>query len=525
MLFVESQTLSHEVERAKRIELLEELQKNNLTPLIRSARLNCFSNALLGPENIARLETAIASSIEQESQTAYVRGDVFCLVDHVFFLVFDDDRKPAPAIRAGIVYSARTTEPFRKLHSFCTDLEKLLLLSHATPEIESAAPMPQWEQGKPSMPEGFKRFVARQDTDSLFTSSRKETMTKRIRATSILEDPSARVFLRRAKDAHVEGYASKLLTGATAGPNDSSIERLEDAGLVEREVQVSCRKTGHALFRLPTPHALAVVTVSDATCSDCGAPVADEKVEEVISPTLLAAALLEDGSWLISRLHNILREMGISESEIAVGPSEGEGYGQMMANICGESFLLVARDGELTPAFARWAIDLEIETEASHLVVVATGRIHNQAAVLLHNHARHRVRAGQNFELILADEAAVAGYELRHAFDRVSQRVVAEQLCELDSGLGLSVSQLIITKFKLLPDAEPASHDDFVVTESEIPHQKRPLSLAAHATAHAVEVLDVEELTIEPSDNLGHESDANLGINLNSDSQNTEQTV
>jgi hypothetical protein len=81
-------------------------------------------------------------------------------------------------------------------------------------------------------------------------------------------------------------------------------------------------------------------------------------VEEVISPTSLAASLLEDGSWLIGRLHNILREMGISESEIAVGPSEGEGYGQMMANICGESFLLVARDGELTPAFARWAIDL-----------------------------------------------------------------------------------------------------------------------------------------------------------------------
>ena len=525
MLFVESQTLSHEVERAKRIELLEELQKNNLTPLIRSARLNCFSNALLGPENITRLETAIASSIEEENQTAYVRGDVFCLVDHVFFLVFDDDSKSAPAIRAGIVYSARTTEPFRKLHSFCSDLEKLLVLSDATySETESEAQRPQWEQGKPSMPEGFKRFVGRQDTDSLFTSSRKETMTKRIRATSILEDPSARIFLRRAKDAHVEGYASKLLTGATAGPNDSSIERLEDAGLVEREVQVSCRKTGHALFRLPTPHALAVVTVSDATCSDCGAPVADEKVEEVISPTLLAASLLEDGSWLISRLHNILREMGISESEIAVGPSEGEGYGQMMANICGESFLLVARDGELTPAFARWAIDLEIETEASHLVVVATGRIHNQAAVLLHNHARHRVRAGQNFELILADEAAVAGYELRHAFDRVSQRVVAEQLCELDSGLGLSVSQLIVTKFKLLPDAEAVSHDDFAVTESDIPHQKRPLSLAAHATAHAVEVLDVGELTTEPSENLG-QGDTNLGINLNSDSQNTEQTV
>ena len=173
-------------------------------------------------------------------------------------------------IRAGIVIQQEPPSPAEK-HSFGHN-SKALLTSHATSETESAAPLPQWEQGRPSMPEGFKRFVARQDTDSLFTSSRKETMTKRVRATSILEDPGARIFLRRAKDAHVEGYASKLLTGATAGPNDSSIDRLEDAGLVEREVQVSCRKTGHALFRLPTPHALAVVMSAMQHFSDCVAP-------------------------------------------------------------------------------------------------------------------------------------------------------------------------------------------------------------------------------------------------------------
>lgn len=527
MLFVESQTLSHEVSRANRSQFLDELQKKNLTPLIRSARLNCFGNALLTPESISELENAIAASIEAEDQKAYVRGDVFCLVDHVFFLLFDDENKAGPLLRAGIVYSARTTEPFRKLHSFCQELEKLLFpANEAEGEIPRATEVKHWAHGKPSMPEGFKRFVARQDTDSLFTSSRKETMTKRIRATSILEDPSARIFLRRAKDAHVEGYASKLLTGDTTGSNDSSIGRLEDAGLVEREVQVSCRKTGHALFRLPTPNALAVVTVSDATCSECGAPVADEKVEEVISPTRLAASLLEDGTWLISRLHYILRELGISESEIAIGPSEGEGYGQMMANICGESFLIVARDGELTPAFARWAIDLEVETEASHLVVVATGRIHNQAAVLLHNHARHRVRAGQNFELILADEAAVAGNELRHAFERVSQRVVAEQLCELDSALGLSISQLIVTKFKLLPQAEEPLQDDSNMSAAETHLYKRPLSLAAHATASTVEVIDLEEfITPEPNESLGADSEGTIGSTVNSGSQATETTV
>ena len=71
-----------------------------------------------------------------------------------------------------------------------------------------------------------------------------------------------------------------------------------------------------------------------------------------------------------------------------------------MVNLCGESFLLVTRDGDLTPAFARSAIDLEIETEASHLVIVATGRLHNEAGLLLHTHAGRRVSGGRDFQTI-----------------------------------------------------------------------------------------------------------------------------
>src|SRR5262249_46755634 len=155
----------------------------------------------------------------------------------------------------------------------------------------------------------------------------------------------------------------------------------------------------------------------------------DEKVEEVIAPTRLASSLLENGSWLVNRIHHILRELGIPEREIAIGPSDGEGHGRIMTNVCGESFLLMVRDGDLTPAFARKAIDVEIETEASHLVVVATGRIHNHGRAILNNHAKRRISAGRDFELILADGAPAVASELRNSFERVSQRVVAEQLC------------------------------------------------------------------------------------------------
>jgi hypothetical protein len=339
------------------------------------------------------------------------------------------------------------------------------------------------------MPRGFRTFVERQDTDSLYTSLRKETMSKRILAVSKLEDESARVFLRTARNAHQEGYAAKLLNGNTES-QQVPIQRLEDAGLVEREVQISCRKTGHALFRLPNPHALAVVTVSDATCSECGAPVADENVEEVIAPTQLASSLLEDGSWLVSRIHYSLRELGVPEREIALGPSEGNGYGQLMTNICGEPFLIVTRDGDLTPAFARWAVDLEIDTEASHLVIVATGRIHKEAGMLLHNHSRRRVSGGQDFEMIIADDAAPASRELEAALERVSQRVVAEHLCVLDGSAGFSVSRLVLTKFQLLRAKAPQPAE--VVSEPDFAAPSAPLTLAAHASGNNGEVFDVE---------------------------------
>jgi hypothetical protein len=486
MLFLETKALNHQTSDDARTRLLQELEEHGLTPLIRSTRLRFFEDVLLGADHVRDLESALASYNDSTLDGPFVRGELFSFDDYILFLVFDRDDIAGDAVRAGIVYEPHTAEPFRKLDSFCEQVRNFLSDSYDN--------LPQWQSGRPAMPQGFRTFVERQDADSLYTSLRKETMSKRILAASKLEDERARVFLRTARNAHEEGYAAKLLTGATES-TQLPIQRLEDVGLVEREVQISCRKTGHALFRLPNPHALAVVTVSDATCSECGAPVADENVEEVIAPTQLASSLLEDGSWLVSRIHFLLREMGVPEREIAVGPSEGTGYGQMMANICGESFLIVTRDGDLTPAFARWAIDLEIETEASHLVIVATGRIHREAGVLLQNHSRRRVSGGQDFEMIIADDAATAGRELASALERVSQRVVAEQLCVLDNSIGLSVSRLVLKKFQYLA----ADKIDSTEAEPEVVFVEptAALTLAAGASGgdvmnSASEVINIE---------------------------------
>lgn len=456
MLFLASKVLEHEVSEEARLLLLEKLQRENWTPLIRSTRLDCYKQALLSSNHVGEMERAIAVSTRLEDNTAYVRGDIFCFDDHVFFLVFGDRESASTNIRAGIIYEPQTTAPLRKLDAFCQKVSECLTESRSETVVneeageQSLQSLSEWQSWHPTTERGFTRFVIRQDVDVLYTVVRKETARERVRAAELLDNAYTRSFLRNAKVAYAEGYAGRLLADSEGAPADFSINRLVEVGLLRREVLVSCRETGHALLGLPSPDALAVVTVSDATCSECGVRIANEKIEEVVAPTHLAGALLDDAAWLVNRFHSILRNLGIPESEIAIEPPTGDGEAYMMSNVCGEPFLFVLRDGDLTPAFARRAIDMQIETEANHLIIVATGTIHNEGRTHLLNYATRLARGGKEFELMIVDGTSTSETELKHAFERVSQKVMAAQLCELDTSLGFSVTRLITTRFELL---------------------------------------------------------------------------
>ena len=76
-----------------------------------------------------------------------------------------------------------------------------------------------------------------------------------------------------------------------------------------------------------------------------------------------------------------------------------------------------------------------------------------------------------------------ADLELEQALERVSQRVVAEQLCVLDSSIGFSVSRLVLTKFQLLRSAAPKEAEVIIESEPEFA-QSAPLTLAAHANGN-----------------------------------------
>ncbi|HYE65093.1 MAG TPA: hypothetical protein VD966_05895 [Pyrinomonadaceae bacterium] len=459
MLYIASKTSHQAVDSATRILMLDKLQEKGSIPLIRSARLNCYELALLGPDRVSELEQVMAAWTEESECLTYTRGDVFCFEDFALFLVFRDKESGLAGIRAGIVYEAETTEPLKKLDAFCRNVSDALeaarnagqdahISAGAAPAESQRLSIVEWQLHEPRAHTALARFAAERDADS--STENEEAGVEQLRAVELLEDVGARHFLRRIREAQTPVRLTDLLGSDENRTTESLINRMSDVGLLRREVLVSCRKAGRSLFRLPSTDALAVVTGSNAVCSECGTAIADEKIEELIVPTQTASTLLEDGSWLANRLGSVLRYLGIPEAETAVGPDSSDGEVRMMVNVCGEVFLLTFIDGDLTAAHARRALEKQTETGATHLVMIATQKIQDEEREHLREYAHRRTRGGSELEVVLIEGVETAASELRQAFERTAQKALAQELYALDANLGLSVGSLLATRFRLM---------------------------------------------------------------------------
>ena len=462
MLFIQSNSLALFLNEGERLRLLDALAARGLMPLIRLARRRCFE--LLVPEDgdAASVETAWAEferecaaqrelmSESKGGDSAYTPGEIFCTGDCMLFLVFGASAEDK--LCTGIIYSVDTAEPLTKLDRFCRDVrEALIKMGNGGAAGEEPFDLPCWKtRTGASSAQGLVRFIASQPTDFAVAAKLKGGAREFMRATELMEDATVRHFLRRVQEMRREGYSPRRLF-AEAGTLQGgvSVERMLNAGLLEREVRVSCRKSGHALFDLPTPDSLAAITISKAKCSLCAAPVADEVIEETINPTWLAVSLLEDGGWLNNRVYKIVRSLGVPESEIATGPASTHGESYLAAEVCGNSYLFVTRDGDLTPAVSRRIVETVAETEATHLVVVVTGAIEDEGRLRLYEFAWRRARGGQDLDTTLIENFERAHAEIERSFARALHRQLSRHLFTLDAALGFSATNFVLDWFKL----------------------------------------------------------------------------
>lgn len=442
MLLIQTNSLSLSPNAAERLRLLDALASKGTRPLIRSARQRFFQ--LLAPRGgptAEEMEGECAAGQEAAGGAHYTPGELFCAGDCVLSLVFGTGAEDA--VKAGVIYDVHTAAPLNRLERFCQDV---LAASAASPREDTAARLALWKPGSGrSLPRGLARFIASQPAGFVRAAALRGGREMR-RASELMEERSVRTFLRRVQELRREGYSPRRLI-AEAGALGVTVEEMTEAGLLEREVRVSCRKSGHALFDLPSPDSLAAVTISRAKCSQCASPVADEVIEETYNPTRLAVALLEDGGWLMNRVHTIVRSLGVPESEIAVGPASPDGESYLAADVCGASFLFVTRDGDLTPAFSRRAAAVVEDTEATHLVVVVTGAIEDEGRMRLYEFAWRRSRDAQDMATTLVEGLDDARLQVERAFRAAARRELSRHLFTLDAALGFSAADFVLGWF------------------------------------------------------------------------------
>jgi hypothetical protein len=459
MLFIQSNNLAVSPDEGECLRLLDALASRGHTPLVRASRRRRFELLVGGGIDGAAVESAAAElerrcaarPASQGGGGAYTPGDLFCASDCVFFVVFGESA--GEGLSAGVVYSIETAEPLLKLDRFCRDVREGLIRiekrSEGEAETEEPRELPCWKARAGQSSQGLARFIAIQPTDFAVAARCRGGAREFLRASELMEAPAVRLFLRRVQEMRREGYTPRRLLAEAVALGDVSVEKMLGAGLLEREVRVSCRKSGHALFDLPTPDSLAAITLSKAKCSLCAAPVADEVVEETINPTWLAVTLLEDGTWLNNRVYKIIRSLGVPDSEIATGPASPHGESYIAAEVCGNSFLFATRDGDLTPAFARRVVETVAETEAAHLVAVTTGAVEDEGRLRLYEFAWRRARDGRDLDITLVEGLASAHPEIERAFGRAVHRELARRLFPLDAPLGFSASNFVLDWFKL----------------------------------------------------------------------------
>lgn len=152
-----------------------------------------------------------------------------------------------------------------------------------------------------------------------------------------------------------------------------------------------------------------------------------------------------DEPRLPTTLGFILSQCGITEKQIAVGTVSNR-EAQAMVCAYGRSLLFISREADLSASDARRMVIKLDETEASQLIVIATGRVDDGARSYLRDQARRQSRSGRSRDVILVEDLDTAQTELQRAFNMAALK---QDLSPLDAGLGLPIWALVSASFDL----------------------------------------------------------------------------
>lgn len=148
-------------------------------------------------------------------------------------------------------------------------------------------------------------------------------------------EPVARQLLERLER---EGFArvAALCAGAEAESASAALANLARAGLVRRDLLISCHLSGRPLLLLTSPEQKSNAAVQQRQCPDCGLGLGDETIEEVAQPLITTA---QQHSWPLVWLSERLNRLGMLSLLWWRAPDEWSPLGVVAGEFAGQTWL------------------------------------------------------------------------------------------------------------------------------------------------------------------------------------------
>ncbi len=155
-------------------------------------------------------------------------------------------------------------------------------------------------------------------------------------------------------------------------------EALEDAGLLERDLVVICKKTSAQINRLPNHGVLEELTHRGVRCA-CGREIGKERLEEAVAVTDLGRSLLDGSRWFSILLVDELTILGVPADRTLVEQEAGGDEMDCIADVSGEVAFFELKDKEFSLGNAySFGAKMGI-VRPRHPIIVTTDRVGNDA--------------------------------------------------------------------------------------------------------------------------------------------------
>ncbi len=234
----------------------------------------------------------------------------------------------------------------------------------------------------------------------------------------------------------------------------ANLEVLLQHGLVSSETVVMCKHDGHQIVRLTQRETIDGLTTLGVKCS-CGAPLAQEQIEEYYTANEMLRKLLDNSYWMNAVLVSALEETGVSRDNLILCVHEGPGEVDAFAEVCGALMMFEMKDNHFSMGHA-YAFGGRIGVyKPNYAVIISTSGVDADVK-------QHFERVRPDAEMVYVSDLAELQLKIEEMVDMVRRLECMRILSAVDlvSQVRSPVSEMLALRLGI---AVPAVHREVSV--------------------------------------------------------------